>query len=182
MRTEIPAQDLGSALQMLAQSRDLQVLYFSELVKDVRTGGASGELTVEEALTQLLSGTGLTFRFVDDRAITILPVTTSQPPASPPEARHGSFWSRLRLAQSGTSASQGNAGDAPSVVNASTDSAPARETQVEEIVVTGTHIRQVEKPTSPIFTYDRAAIDRTGYTNVQDFIQSLPQNFTGGAL
>lgn len=182
MRTEIPAQDLGSALQMLAQSRDLQVLYFSELVKDVRTGGASGELTVEEALTQLLSGTGLTFRFVDDRAITILPVTTSQPPASPPEARHGSFWSRLRLAQSGTSASQGNAGDAPSVVNASTDSAPARETQVEEIVVTGTHIRQVEKPTSPVFTYDRAAIDRTGYTNVQDFIQSLPQNFTGGAL
>jgi iron complex outermembrane receptor protein len=75
MPTQIPAQGLGAALKTLAQARDIQVLYFSEAVKDIRTGGAVGELTTDEALTQLLSGTGLTYRYVSDKAITILPVS-----------------------------------------------------------------------------------------------------------
>jgi len=44
--TQIPAQSLASALKALAQARDLEVLYFSESVRDVRTGGADRELTL----------------------------------------------------------------------------------------------------------------------------------------
>src|SRR6266446_554921 len=82
--THIPAQSLGSALKVLAQARDLEVLYFSDSVRDVRTGGATGELTTDEALTQLLSGTGLTYRYVSDKAITILPVTDAEASGSAP--------------------------------------------------------------------------------------------------
>ncbi len=74
MPTHIPAQELGAALKSFAQTRDLQVLYFSELVKGLRTQGAAGELTDSEALNRLLSGTGLTYRYVNDKAVTILAI------------------------------------------------------------------------------------------------------------
>ncbi len=37
-----------------------------------RTSGATGSLTAVEALTQLLTGTGLTYKYLDDKTITIL--------------------------------------------------------------------------------------------------------------
>ncbi|HVW70477.1 MAG TPA: TonB-dependent receptor [Steroidobacteraceae bacterium] len=75
--TNIPAQPLGRALKDFAESRNLQVLYFSKTVGRKRTGGASGALTADEALTQLLSGTGLTYQYVNDKAITIIPLAVS---------------------------------------------------------------------------------------------------------
>jgi iron complex outermembrane receptor protein len=74
--TNIPAGGLGPALNVFAKERDLQVVYQSEVVGDRKTGGAAGDLTLDEALTQLLSGTGLTYKFLDDKAITIIPLRT----------------------------------------------------------------------------------------------------------
>jgi hypothetical protein len=72
--TNIAAQELGPALQTLARERDVQVVYRSELVDEHRTGGANGNLTFDEALTQLLTGTGLTFRYLAEKAVTIVPI------------------------------------------------------------------------------------------------------------
>jgi iron complex outermembrane recepter protein len=72
--TNIAAQELGAALETLARDRDVQIVYRSELVGEHRTAGANGNLTFEEALTQLLNGTGLTFRYLAERAITIVPI------------------------------------------------------------------------------------------------------------
>jgi hypothetical protein len=69
----VPPQELALALQVLAKDRDFQVVYRSELVSHRRTGGASGLLTLDEALTQLLFGTGLMYRYLDHNAITIIP-------------------------------------------------------------------------------------------------------------
>jgi hypothetical protein len=71
--TTIAAQELGPALQLLARERDFQIVYRSELIGHFRTEGASGDLTAEEAVVQLLRGTGLTFRHLGDTAITIVP-------------------------------------------------------------------------------------------------------------
>lgn len=77
VRTHIPPEALGSALEKLAQTRGMQVLYFSAAVKGMRTDGATGNLTADEALTLILTGTGLTYRYVDPNAVTILPGNTS---------------------------------------------------------------------------------------------------------
>lgn len=69
----IPPQELALALQVLAKDRDFQLVYRSELVSHRRTSGASGVLTLDEALTQLLLGTGLMYRYLDHNAITIIP-------------------------------------------------------------------------------------------------------------
>jgi iron complex outermembrane recepter protein len=71
--TNIAAQELASALQLLAKERGVQVVYRSELAADQWTSGVSGNLTFEEALVQLLEATGLTYRFLADKAITIVP-------------------------------------------------------------------------------------------------------------
>lgn len=70
--TSIAPQELARALQLLAKDRDVQLVHRSELVNDRRTNGASGVLTLEEALVQLLSGTDLMYRYLDHNAITIV--------------------------------------------------------------------------------------------------------------
>jgi iron complex outermembrane recepter protein len=50
---------------------------------------------------------------------------------------------------------------------------------LEEIIVTGTNISNVENKTVPLLSFDRDAIDRSGFSNLADFITSLPQNFKG---
>src|SRR6266850_6172500 len=55
MRTNIPAQELGPALRSLAKERNFQIVYASKDVSALRTQGAVGEYTADEALTQILS-------------------------------------------------------------------------------------------------------------------------------
>lgn len=118
--TDIPAQQLGSALVTLERDRNLEVIFVAEDVRDVRTRGATGELTCEEILKQLLTETGLTYRFMDEKTITILPAqplatsagnsvpsvvgaTQGENPRSVTqegEATPKRFWQRLKLAQS----------------------------------------------------------------------------------
>jgi iron complex outermembrane receptor protein len=73
----IPAEALSIALQTLAQEHGFQVAYISQDVDSRYTHGASGELTVDEALVQILAGTGLTFRHSGESAISIVPIKSA---------------------------------------------------------------------------------------------------------
>jgi iron complex outermembrane receptor protein len=68
-----------------------------------------------------------------------------------------------------------------SAVPNSTPEKPRDPQQVEEIIVTGTHIRGVQFSASPILKFDRADIARSGYSTVDQFVESLSQNFGAGA-
>lgn len=70
--TNIPAEDLAKALKTLAKERKFQILYHSKLVANLKTPGASGSLTPADALAELLRGTGLTYRYLDDRTVTVV--------------------------------------------------------------------------------------------------------------
>lgn len=198
MPTKIGAQELGPALQAFAQHRDMQVLYFSGVVKDLRTNGASGDLTIDEALQALLSGTGLTYQYISDKAVTILPIATSPRDAaraesSTPAPANGapvkavprpqtqsSFWDRFRLSQApGASPASDNEGKAQGTGR------PAGENQspaalLEEVVVTGTHLRGMAPESSPVLVFTRDDIEASGQTTVEQFMRTVPQNFSGG--
>jgi hypothetical protein len=79
--THIAAQGLGPALVQLAQSRGLQVLYLSNTVRDLRTLGADGNITADEAFNQLLMGTGLTYLYLDENTVTVVPLNAPAFPA-----------------------------------------------------------------------------------------------------
>src|SRR6185437_9751973 len=74
--THIPAEPLAQALSALAKQGKFEVLYRSDLVRGLRTQGANGELTVQDALALLLRGTGLSYEFLTNSTVTI--VSSSQ--------------------------------------------------------------------------------------------------------
>ncbi|MEJ1964464.1 MAG: TonB-dependent receptor [Gammaproteobacteria bacterium] len=77
--TTIAPQALAPALRALVKERELQIVYSSELLENRQTHGATGELTMDEALTRILSGTGLTYRYLDDQTVTIVPAGGGSP-------------------------------------------------------------------------------------------------------
>src|SRR5258706_6054448 len=76
-QTNIAAQGLAPALRILVKERDVQLVYRTALVGDHQTNGAAGDLTFEEALTNLFSGTGLNYQYLVNNAITIVPIPSS---------------------------------------------------------------------------------------------------------
>lgn len=64
--------------------------------------------------------------------------------------------------------------------NALADAAGSTDAASDAIVVTGTRIRGTGPVGSPVTIVDREALDRSGRTTLADFIQTIPQNFSGG--
>jgi outer membrane receptor protein involved in Fe transport len=58
-RIDIPAGDLGAALEYLSTRSGAGLVYRPDQVKGVKTRGVHGALSAEEAVKQLLEGTGL---------------------------------------------------------------------------------------------------------------------------
>jgi iron complex outermembrane recepter protein len=78
----IPAQDAAGALtEFSAQSR-LQVLFDYDVVQGIRTRELGGTWSVDHALRRLLSGTGLTFRKVNARTVSVVRDTAPRKRAS----------------------------------------------------------------------------------------------------
>lgn len=59
--------------------------------------------------------------------------------------------------------------------------AMAADSGPELTAVTGTHIRGTADSAFPISIYNREAIEASGASTLQQFIQTIPQNFNGGA-
>lgn len=84
----IPPQSLSTALSALAEQTNVQVLYASDVANGRTTKGVTGTVTLEEAVRQLLEGTGLQYTFTDAGTVTLqktAPATTSQSDLSPTE-------------------------------------------------------------------------------------------------
>jgi iron complex outermembrane receptor protein len=159
--TNIPAEGLGPALTTLAKEFDFQVLYRTEVVGTLRTQGVSGAVTAAEALEHVLSGTGLTYKYLDDKTVTIMPVGADAPSSnsngghdavqsdetekgssqSPGGDPKKSFWDHFRLAQA-TPAS--NSGLSPQSSALSTKLAQA------DTVSTGSEIKKEQEQSGQI--------------------------------
>ena len=77
---DIPAQDLASALEMFSRSTGMAVLVDHQLTRGRRSIAVKGRLEAGEALTRLLSGSGLMARYARADAFTLHvadPVTSS---------------------------------------------------------------------------------------------------------
>lgn len=143
---QIAAQDLGTALRTLAQQRELYVIFAARDVENRRTAGATGALTSDEVFQQLLRGSGLTHRFIDDKTVMILPEHAERAPAGNtaaadgttvldphgPEARNGEILGgAFRLAQA-------TGGSAVGEDSAQQKRPGTQPVQLAEIVVTAT--------------------------------------------
>lgn len=171
---DIPAQSLGTALRQFAEQTGLQLVYETEIATGLRNPPVKGELTTREALQRLLDGTGLQFQFLSDHTVAL---TSPAPPKR--SARELAPEPYVRLAQVATQ-DPAPISDRSGDQSAKLEDIPPSTIELEEIVVTGTHIRGTAPVGSQVFTFTREEIERTGYGTADQLIQSLPQNFGGG--
>jgi iron complex outermembrane recepter protein len=166
----IPSQSLQSALNAFALQAKKDVLFSPEIAAAKRSVALEGEYDARTALQLLLAGTGLTFRTPDDRTILVDAGTAKTSSVTSVE-------SPIRVAQSTSDNSQkAHRSPEPSLSSETGD----HESKLEQIVVTGSHIRGAEPIGSHVIVIDRAQIDQSGYGTVEDlFAAAVPQNFAG---
>jgi outer membrane receptor protein involved in Fe transport len=168
--TNIPAGGLGPALRTLAKDYHFHIVYVTEEVGSTRTQGAVGDFTAEEALKKLLTGTGLTYRYLDGKTVTVSAVSSSAPPTdsggeSPQWQDNGSGGAHQSAQEREKSTSSGfrvaqvdqtSVGPPVAGSNGTKDSA-----QLEEVVVTAQK-RQETVNNTPL------AVTALGMTQLQD--------------
>ncbi len=80
-RFRIAAGAAAESLAQFSRQAGLQLLFDYEAVQGVHTRAVHGAFEAEEALERMLGGTNLTFAFVNDRTVSIVPRTQDGGPA-----------------------------------------------------------------------------------------------------
>ena len=146
-RVSIPAGDLVTALDSLAQQTGAQFIFQADQLRGLRTRGVDGSLSTADALRQLLAGSGYTMQS-DASGAWVIVKQAARPAAAPPPAPS----SRPQAA-------------APTTSN------------LERVLVTGSLIprAQVEGP-APVVTVTAQDIQQRGFSTASDIMTSLSQN------
>ncbi len=82
---DLPAQPLADSLRLLGKRTDTNILIDPDLVRSLRAPAIKANLTTDEALMRLLSGTGISYRFIDEHTVVLKmaePHASADPAAS----------------------------------------------------------------------------------------------------
>lgn len=177
----IEQQSLADALNEWAKQTGLQLVSpSSEMLNSTLAPRIKGAYTATGALEELLKGTSLTYEWVGERAVAIREKSPVVPAAFKSKSTEDSPIRVARLSGAAESATS-DVTDPPSVRDGSVPTIRLRRgidaEEVEEVVVTGTHIRGVAPDSSPLSVYDRQAIERSGAATVDQLVRKIPQNF-----
>ena len=184
-KIEIPAGDLRVALESLARQAGIELVYRMDHVDGVKTKGVNGDLAPRDAAERLIEGTSLELR-VDPSGAMLITAPVSRSSAIRYE-RDASMQStsvrstepdmRFRVAQASPSISDAT-NSSNQQMDSNESSSDTKPIVLEEVLVTGSHIRGAQNAASPMITIERAEIDRAGYRSVQEVIRDLPQNLS----
>lgn len=150
----IEAQPLVMALVEFSRQSDITVIAPSKTTRGRQSRAVVGEMEPAEALEALLGEADLELRTRRDRAIILAQVSEESAPIRETQIED----------DAGSFAVSEDEGDVFQ--------------QLEEIIVTGTNIRGVENPTTPVIQFDKEDIELSGAGTVEDFLRTIPQNFS----
>ena len=165
-KISVAPQHLAGALQEFSEQSGLQVAYLSSLAENVSSNGTRGADTTEAALSEILSRTGLEYRFVNSETVAIRVGDTNEPVAN--NAKRPILLAQVanqdRSPRNATPADRGATG-------ASESDRPV----IEEIVVTSQKREQraLDIPMS-IGVFDAEDIERQGLDNMVDLSYAAP--------
>jgi iron complex outermembrane recepter protein len=153
---DIPQQALTPALAQLSVQTGINYGYIPETPEQEQTqvGPVRGEYTIDEALTQLLRTTGLTFSRINSRNIAIVraapPPPKVEPKPKPPRA-------------------------AQRPMRAMPREEPAKDVIIDEVFSEASKYRYLPAPSAAGFVLDREEIEHAGAPTIMDLLKLLPQ-------
>jgi outer membrane receptor protein involved in Fe transport len=174
---DLPAEPLDKALRDFAIQANCNISYDPSVVAGLQAPAIRGEFTPTSVLSMLLTGTRLTAVNVNADTIQVVekPGTTSRDPAA------GDKHSSVRFAAGPEAPTPEGVPVTESTESPSTESKSSKNKELEEITVTGTHIRGTKDSPTPVDIYTREDIDASGTNTIQQFLQTVPQNFGGAS-
>jgi iron complex outermembrane recepter protein len=175
---DLPAQPLAQSLNAIGTATNTDVGFNASQVAGRLAPLLKADLTVDGALTRVLVGTGLRPKHLDDHTIVIAAVEAMEGSA-PTRQRADSLHvtnvvdSSTQLTSSQTdSSARENAGN----VDSKDTERPAD--RLQEITVTGSHIRGEAPVGSQLKVYSRDDLAQSGAATVDQFARLMPQNFS----
>jgi outer membrane receptor protein involved in Fe transport len=171
---DIPSQSLATALQEFAAQTGLQVAVETSLTTGKQAPAVKGQLSKQDVLERLLQGTGLVYRFLDNRTVA---VAASDKISLLDRVRFMDASIRLAQADSGTS-TQGPA----TTQAAPTGGEPQSSGSLEEISVSGTRIvRDGYQSPTPVSVLGENELQLQAVTSVADALNRMPE-FSGSTI
>ncbi len=169
IQVSIERQPIRGALEQFANQTGLQVVLRDEDVQADRliATRVAGQLSAQQALGRLLSGTDLRYEFVNEHTVRISRV--QQTSRAVPAAR------QMRLAHVAGTSEAGQPGSQE-------ENKPNPTKGIPEMLVKGkrssnTDIERTEDDVQPYVVYDAETIERSMTTNLEEFLKTrLPMN------
>jgi iron complex outermembrane receptor protein len=152
---DLPAADAAQTLKAFSEQSGEQIVFPVERVRGVQTKAVKGDYSALEALDLMLAGTGLTI--VQDAGTGALAVRRETDPNDP------------RAAQVADARRQDQETDDD-----------VRLVKLEAVQVLGSRIRQTEfEGPSPVSSFNNDYIKSTGAMTLADFLNRIPQTYSG---
>jgi len=179
---DLPGQSLADSLRAVAARTNSNILFDKSIVAGVVAQPVKGRITAEEALNQLLRGSELTFRRLDEKTVTVVPADAQARKArldsdSTPPIGSTSYLglSGIRLAQANIASDE----QAPTPAPQATEAAPPAEESTDEleaVVVTGSRLAPLgfTEPT-PVTVLDAEEFKLSGTVNAEQLLGQSPQ-------
>lgn len=165
---DIPAGDALKTLQQFGDQAHVEsMLYSSDVVRGVRTNAVRGELTMEQALAQMLAGSDLVFEVADDLTFATIERGRNKNETGSAEVQT----TQMSAAANARDSARGPPDVPPQAF--------AKVTDLEEVVITGTLMHGVLDIMSPLAVIGSSEMKRTAYATVQEALQTL--TFTSNA-
>lgn len=153
IRFNIPEGKASTTLPKFGEQADLLVQYDYSIEAQI-THAIEGPMDPKTALSQLLAGTGLTYHFMDEHTVLVTRASVRSP-----ERRSGA--TQAKTYGSPTKSVDEN-------------------TELEEVLVTGSHIPGNEVAGSKVTVVTAENMFVSGARTAADVLATVPQNFGGG--
>ncbi len=169
----LPAQALGKALHALGEKTNVNVLFDPQAVKGREAPAVQGATTVDEALTRLLDGSDLTFRYLDEKTVTIVRRAAASTRSD------GAPADQMRLAviaaEEAKKMQESTARDAKTGADVLVEGVRERPAPFSSANL---DLTRTEDDVLPFMILTAQDIHFSGASDLQDFLQRrLPQNF-----
>jgi iron complex outermembrane receptor protein len=169
----IEAGDATLTLNEFSRQSSLQLLFDYNIVRGRKTRAVSGEYEASAALRQMLVDTGLVFDFVNERTLAVTLLN-----------HDGGTGSAIADVPAAVRRSRNISAEPQSVERAGPGSgelsSDPKAPELEEIRITGTHLRGEAPVGEHVTSLDRGDINASPAATVRDLLRTLPQTFGGG--
>lgn len=170
----IREETLGAALDAMVEKTDYIVLYPYELASRRDVNPVIGQYTVGQAIEELFRGTEFSGGLTESGVIAIS-ISGGKTNEREGEVAKGKLKKSL-LAGVATFLFGAGAHAQDVDINEEAEA----EAERDQIIVTGTNLKNAELSSSPRLEYDRNDIEATGALTTEGFLRTVPQLFSGG--